>query len=101
MPITFDSYGNMLGEIPPDCVADCTAPGCDASKPVAYWRKRLSFAVPRERAIAWLQEYGAWPLDSNEYDTGLNQMSDDELADKVLWLACSDIAENGEWLGLN
>ena len=94
--LAFDAYGAFTGTLPPRCVSECTAPGHDASEAVAYWRKRLGFTVPRAQAIAYLQEFGAWQLDSNEYDTGLNQMSDEELADKVLWIACGDMKERGE-----
>lgn len=95
----FNEYGHWLGEFPAECVADCSASGA-VDQSVAYWLKKLSFSVPREMAIKWLREFGAWPLETDEYDTGLNDMSDDEIAGKVLWLACCDIKENGEWFGL-
>lgn len=96
----FDPNGNFIGEFPAECVSDCSAQG-SVDESVAYWLKRLSFEVPRERAIKWLKEFGAWPLDTDEYDKGLNDMSDEEIASKVLWLACGDIKESGEWFGLS
>ena len=33
------------------------------------------------------------------WDT-LDTDTDQQLAERVLWLACCDIAEHGEWLGL-
>lgn len=72
----------------------------DASEPVEHWRKLLRFEVPRELATRWLKEFGAWPLESDKYATGLNQMSDDELAEKVLWLACIEATESRYWHGL-
>ena len=96
----FDNYGHFLGKIPEECWRDCSAPGQAADESVEYWRKRLNFVVPREKAIKYLREFGAWPVISDEYDKGLADMSDDELADKVLWLACGDIRENGQWFGL-
>jgi hypothetical protein len=99
-PITFNEYGWLAsGSFPADCVADCSHSG-QCADDVSYWRKQLNFTVPREMAIKYLREFGAWPLESDEYDRGLNDMPDDELAEKVLWLACNDIQEQGEWAGL-
>ena len=97
--ITFNAHGWMTGRIPKQAVADCSHSG-DCTADVEHWRKRLQFEVPREQAIAYLREFGAWPLDSDEYDKGLRDMSDEELAAKVLWIACHDIAEQGDWCGL-
>ena len=106
----FNEYGHFIGSfknehdhyvncIPRECVADCSAAG-SVDRAVAYWRRKLDFQVPRERAIDYLAATGAWPRESNKYDAGLNEMSDDALAEKVLWLACGDMKERGEWLGL-
>jgi len=95
----FDETGQFIGTLPEDCVKQCTCSG-DALPDVEYWIKELDFSVPRQQAIDYLVEFGAWPLDTDEWDTGLNDMSDRELAIKVLWIACGDIKENGEWLGL-
>lgn len=96
----FDEHGWFSGTIPAKCVADCTQPGQDADEDVRHWIKKLDFEVPRDLAIRYLREFGAWPLESDEYDQGLEDMSDGELAEKVLWIACGDIKENGEWFGL-
>lgn len=96
----FDECGWFVGDLPDECVADCSASG-DVTALVYLWLDRLSFVVPRSKAIAYLKEFGAWPVESDEYDKGLNDMTDTELAAKVLWIACGDIAEQGEWLGLN
>jgi len=88
----FDAHGWFTGNLPAECVADCTTPGQDAGPSVDYWRKRLDFQVPRELAVKYLRDFGAW--DSLETD------SDDNLARRVLWIACGDIRENGEWFGL-
>jgi hypothetical protein len=89
----FDSYGNFHGKIPKEAVRDCSGPG-PADEAVAHWRKKLNFEVPRQKAIQYLKEYGAWTLEE------LNGLDDTDLAEKVLWLACGDIKENGEWFGL-
>lgn len=90
----FDEYGNFHGKIPKEAVRDCSAPGQDAGEAVEHWRKKLNFEVPRQKAIQYLREFGAWPIDE------LNTMDDTDLAEKVLWLACGDIREHGEWHGL-
>jgi hypothetical protein len=92
-PVWFDSQGFLLGVLPEDCVSDCSHSGpCDAD--VEYWRARLDFTVPRDRAIAYLREFGARTAEE------LAAKTDDELAKVVLWSACCDIRESGEWLGL-
>lgn len=83
--------GYLQKSIPAECVSDCSARG-DVSEPVAYWRKRLAFVVPRDLAIAYLSGFGAW----DDLDT----ISEDTLAERCLWIACGDIKENGEWFGL-
>ncbi len=95
----FDENGWLIGEFPPDCVNSCSASG-PVDNEVDYWVKELNFNVPRAKAIDYLKGFGAWPLDTDEYDKGLNDMTDRELAEKVLWIACGDVKENGEWLGL-
>ena len=77
-------YG--IEDFPPDCIAECSASGrVDAE--VDYWQHHLDFKVPRAEAIKCLYGYGAWEL------AELNALSDDELAQKVLWLACGTFAE--------
>jgi len=90
----FDQYGQLVRDLPADCVADCTMPGpCDAL--VNDWADMLRFNVPRKMAINYLKEFGAW----SEFE--LNQKTTKDLSEIVLWIACGDIKESGEWLGLN
>jgi hypothetical protein len=92
-PTWFDYHGYLLGVLPEDCIADCSHSGaCDAD--VTYWRNRLDFEVPREKAIGYLREFGAWTAEELEAKTT------DELAEVVLWSACCDIRESGQWLGM-
>jgi len=88
----FDRYGNFIGAIPAECVAECTRPGKDATPFVDAWRKRLDFQVPRELAVKYLDDFGAW----DDLDTA----PDDRLAERILWIACGDIQDGGEWCGL-
>jgi hypothetical protein len=85
----FDEHGWCTEDLPEECVADCSASG-DVTENVEHWVDALEFEVPRQMAIDWLAEFGAWPRETDEYDTGLNDMEDRELAMKVLWLACGE-----------
>ena len=92
-PAWFNSHGYLLGTLPADCIADCAHSGpCDDD--VRHWRQRLDFQVPRERATAYLREFGAWTAEE------LAAKSDEDLAEVVLWLACCQIRETGKWWGL-
>ena len=87
----FYGNGELKGELPQECVEDCSGSG-DASDSVEHWVKELEFVVDRKQAIKWLEEFGAW--DTLETD------SIEDITQRVLWLACSDISEDGEWIGL-
>lgn len=96
----FDKFGQYIGpRFTRACVRDCSAQGA-VDHAVAFWCKKLNFRVPRDLAIRYLAEFGAWPRETDEYDTGLNDTDDLTLAHRVLWIACCDIRESGEWFGL-
>ena len=87
----FDKYGNLIRRLPKQLYADCHHQGaCDAD--CKAWREKLSFAVPRNLAISYLKEFGAWD--------DLETWDDDRLAETVLWIAAGDVSENGKWYGL-
>jgi len=87
----FDEYGQFLGEIPEECVKDCSRPG-DAYVPVLFWVNELDFNVPPALAREYLSSFGAWE--------DLETCNQETLNERVLWLACCEIHEEGEWLGL-
>ena len=89
----FDDQGNFIQDIPSACVEVCSGAGQQVHN-VRYWRERLGFEVPRELAIDYLAHTGGWERDA------LNTTTDDELAEYVLWVACCDLRETGEWFGL-
>lgn len=92
--MTFNQYGHYVGQrFPDECIEECSASG-RVDESVEYWQKKLSFHVPRERAIKWLAETGGWTREE------LGELDNDNIARKVLWLACCDIKESGEWFGL-
>lgn len=74
-------------QVAQECIEDCgRGPGAkDAA--VDHWRRELSFTVDRTRAIRCLKGYGAWTAEELAAD------SDDTLAERCLWLACSNFAE--------
>ena len=50
----FDNLGNFTGNIPDDCVSDCTHSGsCDGD--VDFWQQKLDFQVPRSLAIPYIK----------------------------------------------
>jgi hypothetical protein len=96
-PITFDAkYGWIAsGSFPADCIAACSASGSVDSS-VEYWRDRLNLVAALEpvRTLVerYLREFGAWDdLQTADMET---------LANRILWTACCDIREQGEWPGL-
>jgi len=86
MPIHVDRE-LMIEQIPTECIEDCSRGGVDAAPAVQHWRQTLGFTVDRERAIECLTGYGAWAR------VDLEATSDEDLADKILWLACGSFQE--------
>lgn len=83
------------GQFPADCIAACSASG-SVDSAVAHWCAELKFAEALEpvRPLVeqYIKEFGAWD--------DLTTASIETLAHRVLWSACCDIREQGEWLGL-
>jgi hypothetical protein len=96
-PITFEpQYGWLAsGQFPAECILACSASG-SVDHAVAYWRDKLGFVAAlepvRHLVERYLKEFGAWD--------DLATADIEVLADRILWTACGDIAEQGEWLGL-
>lgn len=76
-------------DLPFECIADCSSVG-DVSEAVEYWRRHLGFSVDRSRAIDCLCGYGSWERGD------LEAMSDEDLAEKILWMACCDFREGSD-----
>lgn len=68
------------------CILECSARG-DVGDAVARWRDAMGFTVNRERAVACLAGYGAWSREE------LDQSSDVEIAERILFLACGNFGE--------
>ena len=89
----FNDEGYFVGQFPGECVSDCShSHGCAID--VIYWQKELNFEVPRVLTVNYLREFGGWEIEE------LEAMSDIRLAQIVLWSACCELKENGEWFGL-
>lgn len=83
-----DETGNLAGDLlTPECVADCTVPGADASAAVQHWREVLDFTVPKEAAIEYLAGFGAW--DRSE----MSAWPPERIAETVLWVLCCNERE--------
>jgi hypothetical protein len=87
----FDADGYFVGSFPDACIHDCSASG-GVEQAVDFWLDELRFNVPMVKARAYLEEFGAW--------NDLDEADQHTLAQRVLWVACCDIEERGEWLGL-
>ena len=94
----FDKFGNFngyqnSGTFPPAVIKDCTHAGpCDED--VKFWQAKLNFECPRDLAVEYLAHSGAWTREELGYCSAL------ELNQRVLWFACGEINDNGEWFGL-
>jgi len=75
----------MIDQLSAECIRDCTQPGQAADAPVQHWRELLDFTVDRDNAIKCLSGYGAWE--------NLDQETDNDLAERILWLTCCNFAE--------
>lgn len=89
--ITFNEYGYMSGKFPKKCITDCTHSG-DCFEDVKHWVNELNFNVPGDLGRAYLKEFGAWD--------DLKDCTQETLNQRVLWIACCEIKEFGEWFGL-
>lgn len=84
----FDNNGWLLKPIPYECISDCSGSGRKDDQ-VEYWTEELGFdkGLPREKAIDWLREFGAWEVEE------LEGKSDTELAQIVLWEFCNELRD--------
>lgn len=79
------------GSIPAPVVDACSGQG-DCTQSVEFWVNELGFDFPAAWAADYLNEYGAWDEKELE-DHEANRR-------RVLWLACGDISEQGEFFGM-
>jgi hypothetical protein len=89
----FDDRGNWTGKLPKQCIMDCSHAG-DCSNDADYWVQQLDFTAPLDIAKKYLLSTGGWD------QVDLDNMQPDQVNRIVLWLACNDIKESGEFYGL-
>jgi hypothetical protein len=98
----FDESGVLLKQIPEEAVEDCSHQG-ECHDDCQFWVQKLNFEVPRDLAVEYLKSTGGWELEE------LQEMDNEELAIRILWIACGNIQEafhSGEedaewaWIGL-
>ena len=81
-------FHNAEIEIPVECVMDCTTQGSNDEAIDLWQRTCAEIEFPsREIMIEGLGECGAWS------DEELNALNDDELEQRVLWIACHNARE--------
>jgi hypothetical protein len=83
-------YTLDITELPQECIDDCSASGA-VDNAIESWTVKLPFTVNRERAIACLEEYGAWTR------AELTADSDEDIAGRILWIACGNFHEQQVW----
>jgi hypothetical protein len=90
----FDSDGWLLKPIPMGCIYDLSGSG-QKDDQAEYWVEELGFddKFPRDKAIDWLRDFGAWEVEE------LEQKSDTELAQIVLWEFCNELWEQANEQG--
>jgi hypothetical protein len=80
-------FNHLEFELPIEAVNDCHHQGaCDEE--VEYWQSKLNLNLKREPMIKELREYGAWSSEE------LSAMSNDDLEQKLIWLAAGNIQED-------
>lgn len=80
------SFNYVEFELPHDAVVECSHAGrCDDD--VEYWQRELKLGLDRDKMIKELKEYGAWS------ESSLKDMDNDDLEQKLIWLAAGDIRE--------
>ena len=92
----FDSYGNMIKDLPPECIEDCTVPGRDAYESCKYWVNELGFTNGLDIPLAkgYLKWTGGWD------DDEIASLSDEETAIKILWILANDAKEGMDVLSI-
>ena len=92
----FDSYGNLVKDLPEECIKDCTVPGRDAYESCKYWVNELGFANGLDIPLAkgYLKRTGGWE------DDEIASLNDEETAIKILWILANDAKEGLDALSI-
>lgn len=89
----FNEFGELTRDLPQECIDACSHGGrCDDD--VAFWVKELDFenGLPIKMAKRWIQATGGWTQEE------LDEMSNSEIAEITLWILCSNIKEEPDYI---
>jgi len=89
----FDEGGNLVGDVPPEAIEECSKPG-DRKASVEKWMAKLDFEknFPYDKARATLKTTG---MDLPEK---IDEMDDHDVAMHIFWTMCCDLKEQKrEW----
>ena len=91
-PTMFEHFNSESGaplvRLNSECVADCSAPGQDASEACSYWLGRVDWLADSSALRDNLRGYGAWD--------DLDEASEETLRTRSLWVAAVDCREDPE-----
>lgn len=84
------SSGRIEFQLPKEAIEQCHHSGpCDSD--VEHWQPILDLNLDRAVMIQELLEYGAWSTEE------LNDLTNEELEHKFIWIASGDIQDSEEW----
>lgn len=74
-------------DLPIECIQACSQSG-QVYEYVHYWCQKLDLSVNTSAAKRCLKGYGAWTQEE------LDRLTNEEIAEKILWLACGNFADD-------
>ena len=90
----FDEWGNFIGELPEQCVKDCTRMG-DVTDFLDEWIESLEFEAPRDLALVYLREC----LGDYE-DEEIAAFTQQQVNRWIMFFATDAIRNDGDFCGL-
>lgn len=90
----FDEYGNFIGELPAECVRDCTRMG-DVTSYIDQWIARLSFYAPRDLSLKYLRGCLA-----DYEDEEIAAFTQQQVNRWIMFFATDAIRNDGDFYGL-
>lgn len=88
----FSPQGELIREIPQECVDACTKPGADAYDDCSYWVDELEFdkGLDIAQAKGFLKSTGGWD------DKEIVAFDPKETAVRLLWIICGDLKDGSD-----
>lgn len=90
----FSPQGELVKEIPQECVDACTKPGADAYDDCSRWVDELEFdkGLDIAKAKGFLLSTGGWERKE------LSKMDPKNVAIRLLWIICGDIKDGSDFI---